>query len=228
MTTLNPEDNAPQWRTRLKAARAQMSPADQSRGALLIRARLFTWLGNFRQALQQNGQATGAAPVPTCIAAFWPMAHEPDLRALMTQWVQEHDLTVALPVVEAAGQPLTFHRWHPDAAMTTGAYGIDIPAAHDPVVPDVVLVPTLGFTTSGDRLGYGAGFYDRTLAALRQGGAKVVTIGIGWSVGEMDESYSPAPHDQRLDAILTEDGWTPFAPGTAPGPKTSSLYSVRL
>ena len=228
MTTLKPEDNAPQWRTRLKAARAALSSADRSRGGLLIRARLFTWLGNHRQALLANGQASGAAPAPGCVAAFWPMAHEPDLRPLMTQWAQEHGLTIALPVIEGPDLPLSFQRWEPDAPMVTGAYGIEIPAARDPVTPDVVLVPTLGFTQQADRLGYGAGYYDRTLAALRSSARPLVTIGIAWACGEIDEGYQPAAHDQPLDAILTEEGWTPSAPGTQPGPRTTSLYSVRL
>ena len=228
MTTPNPKDNATHWRTRLKAARAQISPADRSRGALLIRARLFTWLATHRQEQLERGQATGVLPAPMRIAAFWPMDHEPDLRALMTQWVLEHDLTVALPVIEAAGQPLSFRRWHPDGPMVKGAYGIDIPAEGEPVRPNVVLVPTLGFTADADRLGYGAGFYDRTLAGLREDGQAMTTIGIAWAACELDASYAPAPHDQPLDAILTEDGWTPAAPGSDPGPKTRSLYSVRL
>lgn len=205
-----------------------MSPADQNRGALLIRARLFTWLGNYRQNLLEKGRASGVLPAPLRIAAFWPMAHEPDLRALMTQWVQDHDLTVALPVVEAAGQPLSFRRWHPDAPMVKGAYDIDIPAADEPVRPNVVLVPALGFTARGDRLGYGAGFYDRTLAGLRRDGQSVLTIGIAWAACEMDGAYVAAAHDQPLDAILTEDGWTPGAPGSTPSPKTSSMHSFRL
>ena len=223
MSHEKPEDNAPQQRARLRAARAAMSPAARDRGALLMRGRLFTWLANYRDAALRAGR-----PAPATIAAFWPMADEPDLRAVMRQWAEDAALTVALPVIVAAGEPLAFHRWTPDTAMTEGRYGIAIPADGQPVQPDVALVPTLGFTAAGDRLGYGAGYYDRTLAALHRSGAAPVTIGIAWACCELDSDYQPAPHDQPLDAILTEAGWIPHAPGGKPGPLTRSLFTTRV
>lgn len=228
MTTLKPEDNATQWRSRLKAARAALTPAERNRAALLIRARLFAWLGNHRDAALSRIGQPGAPAVAGNIAVFWPMADEPDLRSLMAQWSEITGVTLALPVIVAPGQPLQFHRWRPDTPMAEGTYGIPVPAGQASVLPDVILVPTLGFTGRADRLGYGAGYYDRTLAALREQGHPVVTIGIAWACGEMDDTYRAADHDQPLDAILTEEGWTPHAPGTRPGPRTRSLYSVRL
>ena len=77
----------------------------------------------------------------------------------------EAGITVVLPVVRERNAPLAFLPWTPDAPMRSGAYGIQEPAAGDELPPDVVLAPTLGFTQFGDRVGYGGGYYDRTLAA---------------------------------------------------------------
>ena len=223
MTRENTENTAPDLRTRLRAARAALPDASRSRGALLMRGRLFAWLGTYRSQATCTGK-----PAPGVIAAFWPMADEPDLRPLLTQWADDPALTVALPVIESTGAPLRFDRWHPDMPMVEGAYGIAIPHTSQPVVPDIVLVPTLGYTSNGDRVGYGAGYYDRTLAAWRAAGHRPVAIGIAWSTGKLDASHVPAPHDQPLDAILTEDGWLPAAPGQEPSAPTRSLFSVRL
>ena len=112
--------------------------------------------------------------------------------------------------------------------MRSGAYGIQEPAAGDELPPDVVLAPTLGFTPFGDRVGYGGG-YDRTLAALRDGGQPFTAIGIAWSCGELDADYEPAEHDYPLDAILTEDGWVPEAPLSQPGKGGKTVFlSARL
>jgi len=209
MNSQTPEDNAVAIRARLRASRAALPDALRDRGALLMRARLFAWLGTARDAAIEAGR-----PVPTCVAAFWPMPGEPDLRALLTQWA-DGDVTVALPVIEAAAQPLVFRQWSPDLPMTPGLF--DIPAPRDGAVcqPDVILVPTLGFTAQADRLGYGGGYYDRTLAAIRASGRAPITIGIAWSEGRLPADYHAAAHDQRLDAILTPDGWVPAAPGEA-------------
>ena len=223
MTRENTENTATDLRTRLRAGRSAMTDASRSRGALLMRARLCAWLGTYR-----SESASAGRPAPAVIAAFWPMADEPDLRPLLTQWSDDPALTVALPVIESRGTPLRFDRWHPNMAMTEGAYGIAIPQRSQPVMPDVVLVPTLGYTAQGDRVGYGAGYYDRTLAAWREVGHRPVAIGIAWATGKLDAAHVPAPHDQRLDAILTEDGWLPAAPGQAPSKPTRSLFSVRL
>jgi len=80
-------------------------------------------------------------------------------------------------------------------------------------LPDIVLVPTLGFTRQGDRVGYGKGYYDRSLAAWKAQGHRFTSIGIAWACGDLTGiPYTPAPHDVRLDAILTEQGWAMPAP----------------
>jgi len=200
------ENNAVALRARLRQARAAQ-PADQrARGGLLIRGRLYTWLGVARDAAAGRGK-----PGPGTVAAFWPLTDEPDLRPLLAQWAQAN-ITVALPVIRQRATPLEFRPWTPAAAMQAGAYGILEPQHGRAVLPDVILVPTLGYTDQGDRLGYGGGYYDRTLADLRERGHAFIAIGIAWSCGKLAADYQPAPHDVRLDAILTPDGWMPKAP----------------
>lgn len=203
------QDNAVALRTRLKQLRDDQDPVDRNRGGLLIRGRLFTWLATTRTRLAEEGRAA-----PSTIAAFWSTPGEPPLQPLLHQWVEEHGLTVTLPVVTGPDTPLAFRAWSPDQSMQTGAYGIEEPTGDtDAPLPDVVLVPTLGFTRQGDRVGYGKGYYDRTLAALKARGHKFTTIGIAWACGDLSgQPYTPAPHDYRLDSILTDKGWAVPAP----------------
>ena len=201
------ENNAAVLRTRLRAERQQLPDADRRRGALLMRGRLFTWL-----AMRRDADAAAQRPGPQVIAAYWPMADEPDLRPLLEQWCAA-GLTVALPIVTKKNAPLTFRAWTPDTPMQTGAYGIAEPQNTAVVTPDVLLVPTLGYTDQADRLGYGGGYYDRTLAALRDQGHPYTAIGIAWGCGHIDDAdYQPAPHDMRLDAVLTPEAWIPSPP----------------
>lgn len=203
----NKENNA-ELRTRLKALRAAQNPLDSNRGALLIRGRLYTWLATNATRLRAAGQ-----PVPRHIAAFWSMPEEPQLLPLLRQWVEEDGYQVSLPVVAAADTPLQFHTWDPDAPMRDGAYGIQEPVSGPAPLPDIVLVPTLGYTRKGDRVGYGGGYYDRTLAALKESGHSFVSIGIAWATGDLSESsHQPQPHDVKLDGILTDKGWAVAAP----------------
>ncbi|CAM3375162.1 5-formyltetrahydrofolate cyclo-ligase [Bordetella sputigena] len=171
-----------------------------------MRGRLYTWVALARDAARKAGQ-----PELSVIAAYWPLPDEPDLRPLLSQWV-EAGITVALPVVRGPGQPLEFLPWTPDTPMREGAYGIAEPAAGAAVTPELILVPTLGYTGQADRVGYGGGYYDRTLAALKAAGHGFTTIGIAWSVGRLEDTHAPEPHDVRLDAVLTPDGWVPKAP----------------
>ncbi|MFV0283546.1 MAG: 5-formyltetrahydrofolate cyclo-ligase [Castellaniella sp.] len=204
----NAQDNAAALRARLKQRRREMPPRDRDRGALLIRGRLYTWLATNRTRLRESGR-----PDIRHIAAFWSMADEPALQALLGQWAEDETLQVSLPVVTAPGQPLQFRAWTPDTPMAPGAYGIQEPAGPPAPAPDVILVPTLGYTRQGDRLGYGGGYYDRTLAALKTSGHAFTTVGIAWACGDLSgETYTPAAHDVRLDTILTDKGWAVPAP----------------
>lgn len=204
----NKQDNAVQLRTRLKALRAAQNPLDSNRGGLLIRGRLYTWLATNMTRLREEGK-----PLPRNIAAFWSMPEEPQLLPLLRQWVEEDGYQVSLPVVKASGAPLAFHAWDPDAPMRDGAYGIQEPVGDPAPLPDIVLVPTLGYTREGDRVGYGGGYYDRTLAALTEAGHPFVSIGIAWATGDLSGSgHRPQPHDFKLDGILTDKGWAVPAP----------------
>ncbi|MBP6019450.1 MAG: 5-formyltetrahydrofolate cyclo-ligase, partial [Burkholderiaceae bacterium] len=195
-------------RARLKQRRDAQSPTDTSRGALLIRGRLFTWLASNRTRLLEAGK-----PAPQHIAAFWALPGEPELQALLHQWVEEEGYKVSLPVVTTPDAPLEFRCWTPDAPMTTGAYGIQEPVGEPAPQPDIILVPTLGYTRQGDRVGYGKGYYDRTLAALKERDHPFVSIGIAWATGDLSgEDYTPAAHDVKLDSVLTDKGWAVPAP----------------
>lgn len=204
----NKENNAVPLRMRLKALRAAQNPLDSNRGALLIRGRLYTWLATNVTRLREEGR-----PVPRNIAAFWSMPEEPQLLPLLRQWAEEDGYQISLPAVTAPNAPLEFRRWDPEAPMQDGAYGIQEPVGERAAPPDIVLVPTLGYTRQGDRVGYGGGYYDRTLAALKASGHPFVTVGIAWATGDLSGfEHEPQPHDVKLDGILTDKGWAVPAP----------------
>jgi 5-formyltetrahydrofolate cyclo-ligase len=133
------------------------------------------------------------------VAGFWPLAGEIDIRPLL------HALTgrghaVLLPVTPKRGLPLGFRRWRPGDAMASGRFGTPVPIG-EPMVPTFVLVPLLAFDRCGRRLGYGAGYYDRTLAGL----PGVPTLGCAFSAQELD-SVPAGPQDIPLATIATERG----------------------
>ncbi|MFO1188560.1 MAG: 5-formyltetrahydrofolate cyclo-ligase [Alphaproteobacteria bacterium] len=147
-----------------------------------------------------------AVPVQpdSVVAAYWPRGDEVDTRPLLAALLAR-GIVCALPVVERRGSPLVFRRWGPDQALAEGAFGIPEPMPAAPVVvPTVVVVPLLAFDRAGHRLGSGGGYYDRTLALLREQG-KVMAVGVGYAAQEV--ACLPAElHDQRLDWIVTEKG----------------------
>ncbi len=147
-----------------------------------------------------------ALPLPPAqvVAGYWPMPEEIDVRPLMTH-LHRSGFVLALPVVVGRGQPLIFRQWRPSLALVAGVYGIPVPGADAPeLTPGVLLVPLLAFDDEGRRLGYGAGYYDRTLAALRREG-DILAIGVGYTVQRMGSLPEDAS-DQRLDWVVTEDG----------------------
>lgn len=111
---------------------------------------------------------------------------------------------VCLPVIQGAGQPLKFRAWTPDCDMTDGAFGAQIPATGDWITPEILIVPLVAFSRAGGRLGYGGGFYDRTLEGLR---ALKPTLAIGFAYGAQELPDLPLEAtDQPLDLIVTEHG----------------------
>jgi 5,10-methenyltetrahydrofolate synthetase len=138
---------------------------------------------------------------PRSVGLYWPFRGEPDLRPWM-QSAHEKGLHIALPVVVAKGQSLEFRAWRPGAALARGVWNIPYPAEGESIVPDVVIAPLVGFDAAGFRLGYGGGFFDRTLAALRP---SPIAIGVGHPIAALPTIY-PQPHDIAMDWILTGDG----------------------
>ena len=132
------------------------------------------------------------------LAGYMPMRTEIDCIPAMAA----HDGPVGVPVIEAAGAPLRFRAWSPDAHMVAGDFGALIPAAGDWIVPQVLIVPLLAFDRRGFRLGYGGGFYDRTLEMLRAQGP-LTAIGFAFSAQEVP--MVPIERtDQPLDLVVTE------------------------
>ena len=141
-------------------------------------------------------------PAGTAVSAYWPMGSELDPRPLMTA-LGEAGHPIALPVVIEAERPLLFRAWSPGDALEPAAFNTQVPSADKPeVVPQVVLAPLLAFDRAGYRLGYGGGFYDRTLARLRQDG-DVLAIGLAYAGQEVPAVPRDA-NDKRLDWIVTE------------------------
>jgi len=147
-----------------------------------------------------------ALPVPRVVAFCWPIKHEPDVRAVLEGWAVLGAQAV-LPVVVAEASPLAFRRWTAETPLAPDRYGIPTPTAGDFVQPDLILLPLNGFDAAGFRLGYGGGYFDRTLAALSP---RPLAVGVGFELNRLP-TIRPESHDQRLDWIVTEAG--SFRPG---------------
>jgi len=132
------------------------------------------------------------------LSGYMPMRTEIDCLPAMAA----HRGPVGVPVIMGKGRPLQFRRWHPEVRMVTGAFGALIPETGDWLEPEVLIVPLLAFDRAGYRLGYGGGFYDRTLEGLRRRGP-VVAIGFAFAAQEVDR-VPIEDTDQRLDLIVTE------------------------
>ena len=148
---------------------------------------------------------------PATVSGFKSFADEIDVLPLMARLAAEGWRT-ALPVVVGRNKPLVFRAWAPGEPTVAGTWSIPVPPESAPEVqPDVLLVPMLAFDRAGFRLGYGGGFYDRTLSALRATRA-VTAVGVAFAGQEMAEVPREA-HDEPLDWILTEHG--PLRPQVA-------------
>jgi 5-formyltetrahydrofolate cyclo-ligase len=140
--------------------------------------------------------------IGTVIAGYMPIGSEIDSRVLMER-LAGRGSELCLPDVVAAEAPLQFRRWSANELLTAGAYGIPVPDADaDVMSPDLLLVPILAFDRHGFRLGYGGGFYDRTIARLRETQG-ILTVGLAFS-GQVRDDLPVGPHDMRLDWIVTE------------------------
>jgi 5-formyltetrahydrofolate cyclo-ligase len=161
-----------------------------------------------RAAAHAAGQGAAAAHLSAVLAphagavlsGYWPMRSEIDPRPAMAA----HAGPLCLPVVQGRGLPLRFRAWTPGAALEEGAFGAMVPVAGAWLVPRVLIVPMLAFDRRGYRLGYGGGFYDRTLEALRAAGP---CLAIGFAFAAQEVAEVPVDgSDQRLDHVVTEAG----------------------
>lgn len=157
------------------------------------------WSGSLIAAL---GPLLEGAAGP--ISFYWPIRGEPDLRPLMRRLARE-GVALALPVVIERSAPLHFRPWAPGDKLELGFWNIPVPATKQEIVPKLLLAPVVGFTADGYRLGYGGGYFDRTLARLGPGHA---AIGIGFELGRLPTIH-PQPHDIRMSRIVTEAGVVP-------------------
>ncbi len=135
------------------------------------------------------------------LSGYMPMRTEIDPLPAMA----DHTGLVGVPVIPGKGMPLRFRAWTPEAQMIAGEFGALIPAGGDWVTPQVLIVPLLAFDRRGYRLGYGGGFYDRTLEGLRKADPSTLAIGFAFAAQEVDE-VPIEPTDQRLDLIVSEAG----------------------
>jgi len=135
------------------------------------------------------------------IGIYWPFRGEYDPR-LIAQYFRQKGATLALPEVIGKDDPLCFREWSPDTPMKNGAHGIPIPIETRAVRVDAVIIPMVGFDQHGYRLGYGSGYFDRTLATYQP---QPLTIGIAFEIQRLENVY-PQPHDIAMHYIVTEVG----------------------
>jgi 5-formyltetrahydrofolate cyclo-ligase len=136
------------------------------------------------------------------IAGYWPLGDELDCRPALEGVIAQGG-KVALPVVAGQGQVLLFRGWQPGDPLDPGPFGTAHPTVRSAVVtPDVLLLPLLAFDNTGHRLGYGAGYYDRTVDALRRQ-RSIIVIGVAYDAQEVG-AVPRDPHDQQMDAVMTD------------------------
>jgi len=157
-------------------------------------------------ALQQVLRVWLVGRSETSIGAYWPIKGEFDPLPALYRWTEgAGDGTlrrIGLPVADRASGQLRFHIWFPGCPMELDAYDIPKPKDTDEFAPAILVVPCLGFGPGGVRLGYGGGFFERTLASLTP---RPVTVGVSFTHGFLP-LLRPGPTDRPLDAMLTEDG----------------------
>jgi 5-formyltetrahydrofolate cyclo-ligase len=158
-------------------------------------------LGRFRQRIDAALARSFPGLATAKLAFCWPIRGEYDARHL-ARTLRGRGALTALPVVVAPKQPLVFREWHPGVELAMGPLDIPYPKASAEVTPNAVLLPMNGWDQAGYRLGYGGGFFDRTLAALHK---RPAVIGISYELGRM-ETIHPQGWDIPVDWVVTERG----------------------
>jgi 5,10-methenyltetrahydrofolate synthetase len=152
-------------------------------------------------AINTHIEAGFAFPAGTIIGFCWPFKNEFDARFLIRDF-RARGAVAALPLVVAKASALQFRKWWPGAPVTAGVYGIPVPDGTELVVPNAAIVPMNGFDEAGFRLGYGGGYFDRTLAAQAP---RPIAIGVSFECARLPTIY-PQPHDIAMDFVVTEVG----------------------
>ena len=197
-----------------KASEIKLQKNKMRRAALLCRQGL----------AQKSGSGIGVhlaeiffndfvATADLTVAGYWPIGSEADVKPLLTK-LHQKDTICFLPVIIGRGEALHFRKWQPNDKLVMSDLGILEPAAVQPMgTPNMVLVPLLAFDMQGYRIGYGGGFYDRTLQVMRSEARnrnqEIIAIGIGYA-GQKVESVPHDNFDQRIDWVLTEEGVCKF------------------
>jgi 5,10-methenyltetrahydrofolate synthetase len=185
-----PEPSLMEWRrserARMIAARLAMSARTRNALARRIAGHLDALIGD---------------PAGVLVSGYWPFRGEPDLRDWFRDLRERRGLA-ALPVVVERGKPLLFRLWRKGERLERGVWNIPVPAAGEPVFPRIVIAPLVGFDAQGYRLGYGGGFFDRTLAALP---SSTIAVGVGYEMAEMP-TIRPHGFDIPMHHIVTENG----------------------
>lgn len=185
----NPDDSLP-FRALLRreklAAREALPAAEHQRLSTALEAHLDAFL---------------ARREPGVLGFCWPIRGEFDLLPMALRLITA-GWRLALPVITTPNAPLAFRAWTPTTAMSKDRYGIPTPLDGDWLTPDVLLLPLVAFDDAGYRLGYGGGYFDRTLATLVP---SPLAVGVGFELARTD-SIAPEPHDMRLDVIVTDAG----------------------
>jgi 5-formyltetrahydrofolate cyclo-ligase len=158
-------------------------------------------LAGWRSRIDIHIERTFPDLVHGVLAFCWPYRNEYDVRHLAAA-LRRRGAKTAMPVVVAPKTPLIFREWHPGVKLAAGPLGIPYPADSPEVVPDHVLLPMLGWDADGYRLGYGGGFFDRTLAALAR---RPRVIGVAYEQAYL-RTIQPQPHDIPVDFVVTERG----------------------
>lgn len=178
-------------------------------------------------AARKQAHAEASAIVPNAILHLLAAIGPPEGRIISGYMAMRTELSplpamaalqaagarICVPVIEAKGQPLAFREWRHDGEMIPGPFGASVPAEGDWLIPDTLIVPLVAFDARLNRLGYGGGFYDRTLERLRAG-APTRAIGFAFAAQELPE-VPQEPTDQPLDALITENGPLAAAPARA-------------
>ena len=185
--------NQPELKTWRKAERERLIAAREALGA--------ERLGQYRLRIDRHLERAFPGLAGARLAICWPIRHEYDARHL-ARTLRERGALTALPVVVAPRTPLVFREWHPGTRLATGPLGIPYPADSPEVSPSAVLLPMNGWDDKGYRLGYGGGFFDRTLEKILP---RPVTIGVAYELARI-ETIRPQHWDIPMDWVVTERG----------------------